>query len=595
MQFNLKRFYGFCHYLSIDTKEQGRISLAHANMKGTQLAFYNEVAKGLSEDIHHFIVLKCRQAMITTAMEAIDLYWLFKYPGLQGTLVGDSDGNTNKCRSDITLFMKSLPNKWRVGVTTHNRNILELGNQSRLFYQTAGTRGSKFLGQSKGINFCHSTETGSYGSGEGVMSLEASFAADHPNRLYVFESTAHGFNYFEEMWQMAKRAKAQRAVFIGWWLNEQYQLPVGSPLFDAYWDGKINGEEGEWVEDVYKLYGHRITPPQIAWWRFMAAEKFPDMDIQQQNYPCTEYYAFIKTGNLFFSTASLTDAMRLAKQSPGENYRFTFGATFADTKMVQATERMAQLTIWEMPCAEGVYAVGADPAYGSSDYADRFAIQVFRCYADGLDQVAEFASSSVESYQYAWIIAVLCGMYRHSRLNLEMNSCGGAVYNELKNLKRQIQSMSAGEEKAALFDAVGHMRYYMWQQDDTISGASNTIGWMTNARNKDSMLSSFKDLFELKRFTARSVELLNEMGSVQREDGEIKAEGRGKDDRVMAAGLAVACYVKKILPRLYSQKLTRAEAKRRIEVGINPPAQALQKNVDNYLARIGLNFQGPPQ
>ena len=53
-----------------------------------------------------------------------------------------------------------------------------------------------------------------------------------------------------------------------------------------------------------------------------------------------------------------------------------------------------------VPDNEGV---GADPAYGSSDWADRFCIQVYRCYADGLDRVAEFATSELNTYQFAWV------------------------------------------------------------------------------------------------------------------------------------------------------------------------------------------------
>lgn len=589
MRFNLDKFYQFLNFLQIDTKERGRIRLGK-HLHGSQTYLYQQIALGLAEDIHFFVVLKGRQAMITTAMEGLDLYWLFKYPGLQGTLVTDTDENKAKCRSEISLFMESLPPEWQIPAVTHNRTLLELENHTRLFYQTAGTRGSKFLGQGKGINFCHGTETGSWGSDEGVMSLMASFAQTHPNRLFVFESTAHGFNYFHEMWEAAKKAKAQKAVFIGWWRNEMFQIPVTSPLYDAYWDGKVTGEEKEWVRDVKKLYGVDITSRQLAWWRQMAAEQFPDPDIQFQNYPPTEHHAFIKTGMLFFSNSSLTDATKRAKRAPHENFRFQFGATFADTKLVQATERMAQLTIWERPDPSGVYAIGADPAYGSSVWADRFAIQVFRCYADGMDQVAEFATANVESYQFAWALAALCGMYKHARLNLEMNSCGGAVYNEMKNLKRQIVAMPYTDPvRDAVYDVVNHMRFFMWQSDDNISGPTNSIGWLTNARNKESMLCSMRDMFELRRLNIFSEELLNEMATIERVDGEIAADGRNKDDRVMAAGLAVACYVKKVMPMLISQRLTREEAKKRQEIGINPPAQALQVNVDRYLTRVGLD------
>jgi hypothetical protein len=89
------------------------------------------------------------------------------------------------------------------------------------------------------------------------------------------------------------------------------------------------------------------------------------------------------------------------------------------------------------------YVIGADPAYGSSDWADRFCIQVYRVYADGLEQVATFATSELNTYQFAWVIAHLAGAYKNSTLNLEVNGPGQAVINELRNLKRQAAAMGS--------------------------------------------------------------------------------------------------------------------------------------------------------
>jgi hypothetical protein len=82
-------------------------------------------------------------------------------------------------------------------------------------------------------------------------------------------------------------------------------------------------------------------------------------------------------------------------------------------KSSNSSDRLATLKIWEEPIDTAYYVIGADPAYGSSDWADRFCIQIFRCYADGLDQVAEFATSELNTYQFAWVIAHLAGAYKN--------------------------------------------------------------------------------------------------------------------------------------------------------------------------------------
>ena len=85
--FNVDNFWEFCATLQIDTKEFGPIRLTQDRITGTQRYFIEQVADGLKNGIHTFVVLKGRQVMITTITLALDLYWLFKYSGMSGYLV----------------------------------------------------------------------------------------------------------------------------------------------------------------------------------------------------------------------------------------------------------------------------------------------------------------------------------------------------------------------------------------------------------------------------------------------------------------------------------------------------------------------------
>jgi hypothetical protein len=84
MNFDLQNFYNFCKHLKIETKEQGMRVLGD-QLLGTQTYVMDEVAKGLAEDKHFFVVLKGRQLGMTTISLALDLYWHFIHPGMQGT------------------------------------------------------------------------------------------------------------------------------------------------------------------------------------------------------------------------------------------------------------------------------------------------------------------------------------------------------------------------------------------------------------------------------------------------------------------------------------------------------------------------------
>ena len=584
MSFDLKRFYHFCSQLRIESKEHGLVRMD--KLLGSQTYVMDEIAAGLEEGIHFFVILKGRQMGISTISLALDLYWLFTHPGLQGTLTTHDEESRDMFRSTLSMYMDGLDKAWKIPQVQHNRNQLVLRNRSRLFYQIAGTRAKGTLGRGKGITFLHGTETSSWGDEEGLASLLASLAEKNENRLFLFESTARGFNMFHDMYVTAKRARTQKAIFAGWWRNELYSVTAEDPIYRVYWDGKLKPEEREWVGDIKKLYDVEINSRQIAWWRWKMFEGLKDESLMYQEYPPTEDYAFVMSGTSFFSHSRCTDAAKKAKTTLPDCYRYVMGAYFQDTEVVKSTDKLATLKVWEDPVENGYYVIGADPSYGSSDYSDRFCVQVYRVYADGLDQVAEFCTAELNTYQFAWVIAHLAGAYRNSTLNLEVNGPGQAVLNELKNLKRQAAVITNTSQRNDLMNVLGNMSHYLWRRNDTLGGPSNSTGWMTTHASKERMLAYYKDYFERGMMGVYSYELLEEMKSIVRDEGTIAAFGRGKDDRVIAAALATAAFAEQVQPRLINARITRAVSHRQEE--FTPEEIATQKGVSTYLKKIGV-------
>lgn len=581
MKFDLQKFYKFCSELKIETKEEGLKKMG--KLLGTQTYVMEEIQKGLAQDVHFFVILKGRQLGITTVSLALDLYWQFTHPGWQGTLVADTEENRDMFRSTLAMYMEGLPKEYKIPLIAHNRNQMVLKNRSRIFYQIAGNKSR--LGQGKAITYLHGTETASWGNEEGLASLIASLAEKNPERLYMFESTAQGFNMFHDMYKTAKSAKTQRAIFCGWWRNEYYSVPADSNIYKVYWDGKLSPEEKEWTKDIKKLYGVEINSRQMAWWRWKMAEGIKDESLMYQEFPPTEDYAFVMTGTSFFSHSRCTEAAKEAKKNLPDCYRYLFGQSFQDTEVMKSTERLGTLKVWEEPNDTAYYVIGADPAYGSSDWADRFCIQVFRVYANGLDQVAEFATSEMNTYQFAWVIAHLAGAYKNSTLNLEVNGPGQAVINELRTLRRMAASMGNSTGKD-LMDVLGNMQNYLWRRNDNLGGPGNSMGYLTTSSTKERMLAYYKDYFERGMMNVLSMDLLEEMKTIVREDGFIGAPGRAKDDRVIAAALACVAFAEQVQPRLIAAKLTR-------EVSAMKEMRSAEElstatNVSNYLKRIGM-------
>ena len=583
MKFNLKQFYAFCSELKIETKEQGLRKMD--NLLGTQTYVMDEISSGLESGVHFFVILKGRQLGITTISLALDLYWHYINAGLNGTLVTDTEENRDMFRGTLGSYMDGLPKEFKIPILAHNRNSLSLKNRSRIFYQVAGLRAKGSLGRGKGITFLHGTETSSWGDEEGLASLLASLAETNPKRLYIFESTARGFNMFHDMYVTAKRARTQKAIFCGWWRNEFYSAAPETDVYKVYWDGKLTPEEKEWTRDIKKLYNFEINSRQMAWWRWKMLEGIKDDSLMYQEFPPTEDYAFVMTGTSFFSNSRCTDAMKIAKKIDCDHYRYAMGVNFQDTEVLKSTERLSTLKVWEEPIDTAYYVIGADPAYGSSDWADRFCVQVFRCYSDGMEQVAEFATSELNTYQFAWVISHLAGAYKNSTLNLEVNGPGQAVLNEIKNLRRQAASMGNAMGKS-LMDVYGSMSNYIWRRNDTMGGLSNSLGWLTTQATKERMMNYTKDLFERQMLDVYSVDTIEEMKTIIRDGASIEASGRNKDDRVMAMALACAAYSEQVQPQLIQRKLSR-KVSRELEAK-TPEQLSVGKGVSNYLKAIGV-------
>lgn len=549
-------FYDFIGHVTIDSKELGP---TRVEPYFGQNLFINEVFDGLAQDIHWYVVLKARQLGLTTISILLDIFWISYFPGLQGGLVTDTEGNKEKIRTLISRILESLPAAYTIPTVSNNRNGLVLQNGSSLDYIVAGVRKNGGLGRSRAYNFLHATECSSWGDQEGLESLQKSLAEKFPARLYIFESTARGYNMFYNMWEETKvDSITKKGIFIGWWAKEDYSYHKNASmkereLFARYTKASLTQEEEELVDIVKRKYDFSITMEQLAWYRHHRdpagdAELLSEESngIIEQELPWHEDQAFMLTGAGFFSPQSLSDAMKLALKQPFKGFRYHMGEEFTATTIESVrSAKLSQLKVWEEPDPAGVYVIGADPAYGSSDEADRYVAQVFRVYSDGMDQVAEFCYANIKTYQFTWIVAHLAGLYSNARLLIELNGPGEAVLTEFRNLKTQLNAgliTTVDEGKKDLKNVLLNVKNYLYHRADSL-GSGVALHWKTTGSNKIVIYNQFRDGFSLGQIKIRSAECLEEMKKIVQEGLSIKGEGSSKDDRPMACALATRAWI----------------------------------------------------
>jgi hypothetical protein len=593
-QFPRARFESFLSKVKIQTKDFGLIPFA---MLGTQKYVLDEMEDAYNKGVTTFYILKARQLGITVFFVLLDIFWAMEYPGLLGSFVTHTDSSKSLFRNTIKVMFANLPRTHKIRWTVENRDMLVLDSGSLFQYLVAGTKEKSRggLGRSSANNYIHATEVAFWGSPDDLNELSATMSTHYPHRMKIEETTANGYNFWEERYHQAQKDPTIKTIFVGWWRHDHYAFPDDHPWFAIYMPQghatPLHILERKRLRLVKEQFGIEITKNQIAWYRWhLESEVQGDQAKMDEMFPWVEDDAFVATGSIFFTNDSLSEAMKRARQQPFMPFKYSMSERWQDTIVNPTRDRRAELKVWEESDPKGHYVIGCDPAYGSSDEADRAVIHVARCFSDRLVQVAEFVSSTISTYQCAWALCHLAGYYRNVMVNLEMNGPGEAVFNEMNALRMHTNEMVThspdGKVTHDLRNVLTMMRHYLYKRPDSMTGGL-AYQWRTSGVNKPPMMHAFKDAFELHRHIVNSMYLLEEMKTIVIDGGSIKAEGSNKDDRVIAAGLAHEAWRRWVQPKLRNMGLT-FERSYMEAIGAGP--NMAQKIAMDYLtkAKIGV-------
>lgn len=556
-------FLKFIELLRIDSKEVAATDARGSQLKiwGSQKIFLEELAWGLERGIRTFYVLKARQLGITTISLAITVFWMAMNEGMIGCLVSDTDGNRETMRNTIKRYIDSFPKGFfgkSFTILKDNRNFMSFSNGSRLDFLVAG-KSKKTWGESKGYAYAHLTEVANYGSEEGLMSFRETLAETNPNRLFIYESTAKGMNHWKTSYEEAGRdTLSKHRMFIGWWAKEINSIPKKDPRFPIYGVAELEASERELVDLVAERHKFKISMEQMAWYRWRSADgNASDADIKQ-NLPWYDAQAFVLSGHSFFQVRVITQQLARIMDEVDEfnervvqfkGYRMWLGNDFWASRMehIVDAERIeeVQLRVWEDPVSGARYVIGCDPAYGRNDWKDRSCCSVWRCFADKLVQVAEYADNTYETHQTAWVLAYLAGIYQNCVVNVELTGgAGRAVLREFDALRERLRAeiYQKVTEDRGWDNFLYHARHYLYRKSDSFSGG-NVKSFDTNGRSKWEIMNQLRDSHSTDILLINSGPLCSELLGVVQDGYEIGAPGRNKDDRVFAAALANRAWI----------------------------------------------------
>lgn len=580
----------FRHYVSINSKDLGGGANLADNTYLSQKMLLDAVFDALANDIHDIKVLKSRQLGVSTETRALSLFWLGMHDGLQGAMVYDTDDNKLKARQDLVFVINSLPKRLKFPrIVGDNRSGLTLDNKSVVAFKAAGTRANRTgggLGRSIGLNFSHCSEMCSWENTEGVISFQQSLSEIFENRLYIWESTARGPGLWQDMWDDARKdVSNQKTLFLGWWSKDSQRFDRNSRAFHQYGLLPPNPDEQKRIDAVERLYGVKVTQEQLAWYRRKmdpAGEAEDDVrdqregdDFKNAEQPWTEDESFIAAGSTFFSPERLAEIRGQDTSNKYKSYRYYPGTSFVTCQVEPARNwRETQLKVWEEPVDDAVYVLAADPSFGHDEENDRSCIEVMRCYADCIEQVAEFADSLTPTNHFAWIIWSLIGWYGGGATGnatnpvhniIELNGPGDAVWMEYRNVPVLTKSpyLRLAAKEKGLLNIFNNVRNYVYARSDSMAAGSAWM-WKTQANNKVSIMERLRGYTLDGTLILHSQDTLDEMRKVTRSGDVIKAEGRNKDDRVITCALACRAWDDRARKALIAVNATKkAEAARR--------------------------------
>jgi hypothetical protein len=600
-----RAFYAYLAQCVVNSKDLGKINLGEHLFYGQRYAI-TEIFDALEDDIRFIYILKSRQLGISTLIRVLIAFLQGVFPGLKGAIVFDTDSNKSKAHVELKSVIDNLPKHLKFPkVEKDNREGMILANESSILFMSAGVRqskGSGTLGRSTDLTVVHASELCSWDNPQGVIALENAYSEIHPDRLYIYESTARGFNAWSDMWETAREDTAHcKCIFLGWWCKDSQKIVQTHPDFALYGTFPPSEKEAKKIAQVKELYDYDVTVEQLAWIRRKmdpAAQSQGDSDpefdadpLAVQEQPWTESEAFQQTGSAFFASENLTDLTNRFVSDDFQTYMYHCGAEFADMRIFKADNvKSVELKVWEEPDHDGVYVVGIDPAYGENEHNCRSSIQVLRCYADGIDQVAEYAWPLVTTRQLSWAIASLLGWYGAGRGQvryiLELNGPGQAVLNSLKDLKFQVENGYQFEKLDAkgLRDIFRNVTQYIYSRVDAI-GTGHNYHFKTDLQRKILIMERLRDFTSNGNLRIRSMELIKEMVRVSRDGDSIGAPPGVKDDRVVAIALASYYWETKIRRDLIVRKMTRESeaARRRLSI-VDQVTLFNQNNLEQFFA-----------
>lgn len=491
--------------------------LVQFKMHKQQKEFYRDMEK-------FNVILKARQLGFTTLSLALCLYYACTRPRTNYLILSYKADSATSLFDKLKQMNDDLPrDKFPHNfpkILRDNRNELVFDNGSRVQCMTSGR---KAVGRGSTFEYILLSEFAFYDNQEETLvASEQALAKNDESRL-VIESTANGFNYYNEIFIGAYRNNSKYKAFFYPFYSSSYSKLFRQEYREAeQWYKDTNYKRGLGLESAdltheqQELYESGATLKQLMWkeWKLTSMS----LDSFNQEFPANAMEAFVSTGNNVFDSNKVSKSLVHALK-PLRNI---------DGKVPNAIVKYLGkgLNVYELPkqdvnekgeMVERHYFGGVDTASGSGgDYSTISIVD-----AEGR-QVLAFNHNKIPVYEFSKVVNAIGRWFNYAYLVVERQGFGIPV---LERLRSEYNYMNLHKHK--IFQENRH---------------KIQLGFNTTTVSKNIMISDLKESFELGTLQINDVETLEQMQIfVQNSKGQLgnKNKNNYHDDLVIAIGLAI--------------------------------------------------------
>lgn len=428
------------------------------------------------------LILKARQLGFTTEC-LIDFFDdTITNPNTSTAIVAHRQDKVVKLFEIIKRAYENMPEQLKPKASLNNRNELYFPDLDSKIYVTMDSRGET-------VHNLHVSEAHFITNAQDMLAgtLEAVPKDGHIN----LESTGNGVaGYFYEEWDNTDSEYTKH--FYNWLWDPDYYEETGKTLEELEAEYRYLSTRYGTIADIYEQFN--LTPQQFQWY-INKVKRHKELVVQE--YPTTALEAFLATGRNVFH---MTDLSKHPTSFPIDR-------------------KWGDLLIWEQPLKGFAYVIGADPAEGRG--GDNSVAEVFNAHTG--EQVAEFATNHIPPDKFGLLLIDVGKMYNNAFIVVEANNHGHAVLQVMRT------------------------KYYnMYRREviDRVTKEKNEIlGWNSNGTTKPLLVDNLEEAVREQAIKLNGEEAVKEMKIFVQTDVSGKhgfgAEGSGKDDRVIACGLAV--------------------------------------------------------